>query len=301
MPDPLPVAMVWHHHQPQCRDLAQDNPRGALRLPWVRLHALSDYYGMAAQVSQYPGILVTFNFTPVLLEQLQAYALESVTDAVLELTLAPAERLTTGQRQQLSERFFVADWHHQIYPHTRYAELLRRRLNDDLGNAQDCRDLQMWFNLAWFAEHARLQADGGIEISTSPYAHPSCPASAGWPGAVVCLPLPAGLRRAGTVLRGKDAQRFLVTRGSLPIVQEGPMERTRCHVEHLWFEHSDVGLRRQLGSCGGIESVDVDPLAEAVTVEFDESRLDAAAVRRLISSCGYECAPADAADIPIRE
>lgn len=79
------------------------------------------------------------------------------------------------------------------------------------------------------------------------------------------------------------------------------MERTRCHVEHLWFEHSDVGLQRQLASCGGIESVVVDSLAEAVTVEFDESVLDAAAVRRLISSCGYECAPADTAGIPARE
>ena len=79
------------------------------------------------------------------------------------------------------------------------------------------------------------------------------------------------------------------------------MARTRCHVEHLWFEHSGVGLQRQLTSFGGIESVVVDPLAEAVTVEFDESRLDAAAVRRLISICGYECAPAAATDFPARE
>lgn len=69
------------------------------------------------------------------------------------------------------------------------------------------------------------------------------------------------------------------------------MERMRCHVDHLWFEHSDVGLRRQLTPLGGIESVIVDPEAGAVTVEFDASRLDEAKIRRLISSCGYQCAP----------
>lgn len=67
------------------------------------------------------------------------------------------------------------------------------------------------------------------------------------------------------------------------------MERMRCHVDHLWFEHSEVGLRRQLSPFRGIESVVVDPAAGAVTIEFDASRLDAAGIRRLISSCGYEC------------
>lgn len=224
MSDSLPVAFLWHHHQPQYRDLTQRDPRGALRLPWVRLHALRDYYGMAAAVSGYPDLRVTFNFTPVLLEQLQAYSLEAVTDGALELTLAPAERLTGAQRQRLSERFFDADWHHQIYPHRRFTQLLRQRLDGDLGRTSDCRDLQMWFNLAWFAEefrndevelctgervsvarfvqqgegfsttdiqemvheqfkvlraviplHARLQSEGRIEVSTSPYAHPILP------------------------------------------------------------------------------------------------------------------------------
>lgn len=71
------------------------------------------------------------------------------------------------------------------------------------------------------------------------------------------------------------------------------MERMRCRVDHLWFEHSDVGLRRQLTPVGGIESVVVDPGAGAVTIEFDASRLDPVGIRRLISSCGYECAPLD--------
>lgn len=71
------------------------------------------------------------------------------------------------------------------------------------------------------------------------------------------------------------------------------MQRMRCHVDHLWFEHSGVGLRRQLSPFTGIEAVSVDPAAGAVIIEFDESRLDPVGIRRLISSCGYECAPLD--------
>ena len=128
-----------------------------MRTPWVRLHALRDYYGMAAILAQYPNVHVTFNFSPILLEQLQGYA-EGITDAALELTLTPAERLDSAQRQELSERFFDADWHHQIYPHPRYTELLRLRLASGLSDPGDLRDLQMWFSLAWFATELRQQA-----------------------------------------------------------------------------------------------------------------------------------------------
>lgn len=151
---PLPVALIWHHHQPLYRDLAQRAPRGALRTPWVRLHALRDYHGMAAIVAQYPNLHVTFNWSPVLLEQLRAYE-EGVTDAALELTLTRAERMTVTQRQVLTERFFDADWHHQIYPHARYTELLRLKLEGGVPAHGDLRDLQMWFNLAWFATELR--------------------------------------------------------------------------------------------------------------------------------------------------
>ncbi|MGH8064277.1 MAG: hypothetical protein ACRERE_03370 [Candidatus Entotheonellia bacterium] len=48
------LALLWHHHQPLYRDVAAP-PDGAYRFPWVRLHALRDYFGMAYLLAQYPG------------------------------------------------------------------------------------------------------------------------------------------------------------------------------------------------------------------------------------------------------
>jgi len=36
------VVILWHQHQPFYKDLVT----GQYRLPWTRLHALKDYYGM---------------------------------------------------------------------------------------------------------------------------------------------------------------------------------------------------------------------------------------------------------------
>ena len=38
----LRVVLLWHMHQPYYKNLVT----GEYRLPWVRLHASKDYYGM---------------------------------------------------------------------------------------------------------------------------------------------------------------------------------------------------------------------------------------------------------------
>jgi hypothetical protein len=43
----LYVAILWRQHQPLYRDLAAPSPRGSYGQPWVRLHAVRDYYSMA--------------------------------------------------------------------------------------------------------------------------------------------------------------------------------------------------------------------------------------------------------------
>ena len=57
------VAILWHMHQPYYEDLVT----GEHLLPWVRLHALKDYYGMAALTREFPDVRVTFNMVPSLL------------------------------------------------------------------------------------------------------------------------------------------------------------------------------------------------------------------------------------------
>lgn len=147
----LHLALLWHQHQPLYKDAAHPGPRGSYRQPWVRLHALRDYYSMAALVAEHPALHLTINLTPVLLAQLTDYLEEGATDEALELTLRPAETLGADERAFLLDEFFDADWHNQIYRHARYKQLFEKRAAQEVFSAQDLRDLQMWFNLAWFA------------------------------------------------------------------------------------------------------------------------------------------------------
>ena len=64
------VAILWHMHQPFYQDLVT----GEHILPWVRLHAIKDYWGMVALLREFPQVRVTFNLVPSLLVQLEAFA-----------------------------------------------------------------------------------------------------------------------------------------------------------------------------------------------------------------------------------
>ena len=75
------VALLWHMHQPFYQDLVT----GEHILPWVRLHALKDYYGMAALLREFPDVRLTFNLVPSLLVQLEAFAEDRARDRHLEV------------------------------------------------------------------------------------------------------------------------------------------------------------------------------------------------------------------------
>ena len=59
----LRVIVLWHQHQPFYKDLVT----GEYRLPWVRLHALKDYYGMVKLLDEFPNVHQTFNLVPSLI------------------------------------------------------------------------------------------------------------------------------------------------------------------------------------------------------------------------------------------
>src|SRR5262245_57100134 len=96
------VAILWHMHQPYYEDLAT----GEHILPWVRLHALKDYYGMVALLREFPAVRVTFNLVPSLLVQLQAFAEGRARDRVLELGLKLAAELSAEDRAFIVANFF---------------------------------------------------------------------------------------------------------------------------------------------------------------------------------------------------
>lgn len=147
----LHLAILWHQHQPLYKDLHAERARGDYRFPWVRLHAIRDYYAMAAMLESYPDVHLTINLTPVLLWQIEDYAGRDATDQALDLTLTAAARLSAAQCEELLSTFFEADWHRQIYLWPRYSELFEERRDGKPFTTQDLSDLQMWFNLAWFA------------------------------------------------------------------------------------------------------------------------------------------------------
>ncbi|MBE3598555.1 MAG: hypothetical protein IMX02_07065 [Limnochordaceae bacterium] len=152
---PLYVALVWHMHQPYYKDPA----RGVYMLPWVRMHAVKDYYDMAAMLREFPQMRATFNLVPSLLLQLDDYVRNGAKDLYQIVTEKPAAELTAQEKAFILRRFFDANHDHIIRRYPRYWELLQKRgttgSDAEIQAAmerfveQDYRDLQVWFNLAW--------------------------------------------------------------------------------------------------------------------------------------------------------
>lgn len=65
------------------------------------------------------------------------------------------------------------------------------------------------------------------------------------------------------------------------------MKRIVTAIDAIMVEGSAVGLERQLSRRSGIENVKVNPRAQTVSVDFDETRLKPSDVGRYIAECGY--------------
>ncbi len=203
----------------------------------MRLHATKDYYDMVAILEEFPAIHFTVNLTPVLLTQIQeivgAYERGAATDRYLRMTLADPATMSGEDKLFLLTHFFNANWDNMINVWPRYKELKDKKLGDSSDllaksaasfTDQDWRDLQAWFNLAWFdpdfqekdvtlpdgtvvtvkhliakergfteadkreivasqiaimknvvAIHRKLQDEGRIEVTTTPFYHPILP------------------------------------------------------------------------------------------------------------------------------
>src|SRR3954447_6493292 len=120
---PTAVAFLWHQHQPYYPDdVAGENP-----MPWVRLHGVKDYYGMALHLLEFPEMHCTINLVPSLLAQLAAYTDKGATDRPLQMSRKPADGLTEEDSLYLLDHFFMANTERMIRPHVRYWELHQRR------------------------------------------------------------------------------------------------------------------------------------------------------------------------------
>ncbi len=149
------VVILWHMHQPYYVNPAT---RTAM-MPWVRLHAVKGYLDMIDLLDAVPEVTVNFNFTPVLVKQIEEFVGRTVTDLWEEWSRKPAAELDDEEKRRLLENFFKINWDNLILPFPRYRELLEKRgrnWNSQTVDAvlesytdADFRDLQTWYNLAW--------------------------------------------------------------------------------------------------------------------------------------------------------
>jgi alpha-amylase/alpha-mannosidase (GH57 family) len=147
------LAFLWHQHQPYYPDdVAGENP-----MPWVRLHGVKDYYGMAVHLAEFPEMRCTINLVPSLLLQIQGYTERGATDRAMQVSRIPADGLSEDDCLYLLDHFFMANTEQMILPYPRYYELHQRRgfgrntAREALRRftERDFRDLQTWFNLTW--------------------------------------------------------------------------------------------------------------------------------------------------------
>jgi alpha-amylase/alpha-mannosidase (GH57 family) len=155
-------------HQPDYRDFLT----GQFVLPWTYLHAIKDYTDMAYHIEQNPQAKVTFNFVPVLLDQLEEYAHQldsgNISDPLLAL-LAEKDlgKISTEQRSLILESCFRNNHEKMVTPFPNYHRLhtIYKLLHesDDTEysylSPQYLADLITWYHLSWMGESIRRESE----------------------------------------------------------------------------------------------------------------------------------------------
>ena len=148
------LVVLWHMHQPQYRDPES----GRYVLPWTRLHALKDYWGMVETLREFPGFHATFNVVPALGIQLEEYATGNFNEPWFSLAFKNANELTREDKAEILARAFQLNHERLMARWPRFVELYE--WSQPAGGAQalvsftprDWRDLQLLSQLAWMEE-----------------------------------------------------------------------------------------------------------------------------------------------------
>ena len=148
------LVILWHMHQPQYRDPST----GVYFLPWTRLHALKDYWGMVKLLDEFPDVHMTFNVVPSLAMQIQEYASGNFKETWFDLAFAPADSLSAEMRRGILERAFQVNHENLLRRWPRFNDLYEAVQRSGVEAAksrlgvQDWRDLQVLSQLAWMDE-----------------------------------------------------------------------------------------------------------------------------------------------------
>ncbi len=150
------VVFLWHMHQPFYKDLVS----GEYRLPWVRLHALKDYYGMVKLLDEFPGVRQTFNLVPSLVQQIQEYVDGRARDPFLDVASKPPAELSPTEKRFCLHYLFQANPTHLIGRYPRYRQLYDHFRSHGASpekaavnfSTRDFADLQVLSQITWFDE-----------------------------------------------------------------------------------------------------------------------------------------------------
>jgi alpha-amylase/alpha-mannosidase (GH57 family) len=148
------LVVLWHMHQPQYRD----PERSRYVLPWTRLHALKDYWGMVQVLGETPGFHATLNVVPSLGIQLEEYASGKFDEPWFALAFKKTDELTREDKTEILARAFQLNQERLMSRWPRFVEL--HEWAQPAGGAQaqvtftprDWRDLQTLSQLAWMDE-----------------------------------------------------------------------------------------------------------------------------------------------------
>ncbi len=148
------LAVLWHMHQPQYKD----PETGRYVLPWTRLHATKDYWGMVKLFEEFPKFHATFNMVPSLCMQLEEYASGNFNEPWFNLAFKSTEGLTREDKNEILARAFQVNHERLMSRWPRFVELYE--WSRPAGGAQalvtftgrDWRDLQLLSQLAWMDE-----------------------------------------------------------------------------------------------------------------------------------------------------
>lgn len=163
----LYLNLYWHMHQPDYRDLSTNQ----YVLPWTYLHAIKDYSDMAYHLEKNPKARVSFNFVPILLDQLLDYSNQfeenNIRDPLLALLVEPnLADINADQCKIIVESCFKAHHEKMLSPFKHYQHLFNiyQSLSAEehdlkLGylSAQYKADLLVWYHLAWCGESLRKE------------------------------------------------------------------------------------------------------------------------------------------------
>lgn len=154
----------WHMHQPDYRDTIS----GQYILPWTYLHAIKDYTDMAFHLETNHKARVTFNFVPVLLDQLEDYESQFASGHIRDPLLAMLARenleyLNNEERCLIVDSCFKSHHEKMLEPFVHYQRLLNiynalkaeDSTTSNYLSGQYMADLLVWYHLAWTGESIR--------------------------------------------------------------------------------------------------------------------------------------------------